>query len=91
VSGTAHAELDAPTTEQVQSGEALGCVQGMMHGREDNREPQTHLRRALAQGRENHVWRAGVRLLGGEMMLHKPDACKPHLFGIAHLRQDVLK
>ena len=63
----------------------------MMHGREDNGEPQTHLRRALAQGRENHVWRAGVRLLGGEMMLHKPHALEAHLLSIAHLRQDVLK
>jgi hypothetical protein len=63
----------------------------MMHRREHHGKPQPHLRRALAQGRENHIRRTGVRLLGGEMVLHKPHAFEAHFLGEAYLGEDILE
>jgi hypothetical protein len=63
----------------------------MMHRREHHGKPQPHLQSALAQRRENHIRGTGVRLLGGEMMLHKPYAFEAHLLSEAHLREDILE
>src|SRR5262249_4330187 len=85
IARAAHAHIDTPAAEDVESGRLGSHVQGMVHGQQDDAEAQAHRGGVLADRGKHHLGGAAVGPFREEVVLDEPDALKPHLLGEPHL------
>ena len=86
----AHAEFDAPVTQQVECGHTF-CNAGRIIGGElDDAVSETNVFRALAGGTEEHFWRRRVRIFLEEVVLDLPGEIEAEAIRQLELVQSVV-